>query len=88
MLVNASKLTSNVEEYLSELRRLRASGDTTGEISTYLTLTNLLSASDAMLRPKVFCAVEVAEQGAGHPGFALTPPDRCRRGSHAPERSP
>ena len=36
-----------------------------------LTLANLLNAIGATLRPKVFCIVELADQGAGHPDFGL-----------------
>ena len=47
MPANAAKLTSIVEEYLGDLRRLRASGGATGELSTYPALANLLNAVGA-----------------------------------------
>ena len=71
MPATAAKLTSIVEDYLSDLRRVRASGGATGERSTYGPLANLLNDIGATLRPKVFCVGELAEQGAGHPDFGL-----------------
>lgn len=71
MSANAAKLTSIVEEYLAELRRLRDSGGATGELSTYPALANLIDAVGATLRPKVFCVVGLANQGAGHPDIGL-----------------
>ena len=44
MPANVAKLNSIVEEYLTDLRRLRASGGATGELSTYPALSNLLNA--------------------------------------------
>ena len=90
MPANASKLTSIVEGYLSDLRRLRASGGATGELSTYPALSNLLNAVGATLRPKVFCVVELADQGAGHPDLGLYASGQVQRGKpragQAPER--
>ena len=90
MPANAAKLTSIVEEYLADLRRLRASGGATGELSTYPALANLLNAIGATLRPKVFCVVELADQGAGHPDLGLYASGQVQRGKpragQAPER--
>ena len=90
MPANAAKLTSIVEEYLGDLRRLRASGGATGELSTYPALANLLNAIGATLRPKVFCVVELANQGAGHPDIGLYAAGQVQRGKphagQAPER--
>ena len=90
MPANASQLTSIVEEYFSELRRLRASGGATGELSTYPALSNLLNAVGATLRPKVFCVVELANQGAGHPDIGLYAANQVQRGKprkgQVPER--
>ena len=80
MPANAAKLTSIVEEYLSELRRLRTSGGATGELSTYPALANLLNAVGATLRHKVFCVVELADQGAGHPDIGLYAARQVQRG--------
>ena len=88
MLVNTSKLTSIVEEYLADLRRLRASGGATGERSAYPALANLLNAVGATLRPKLFCVSEMADQGAGHPDFGLYTSRQVQRGSPRPGQTP
>ena len=44
-----------VEDYLTELRRIRATGGGTGELSYYPALSNLLNVVGGALRPKVFC---------------------------------
>ena len=75
-----NNLTSIVEDYLSDLRRIRASGGATGERSTYGPLANLLNDVGATLRPKVFCVGELAEQGAGHPDFGLYTAKQVQRG--------
>ena len=71
MPVTTAKLTTAVEEYFADLRRIRASGGATGERSFYPALTNLLNAVGSALRPQVFCVGELADQGAGHPDFGL-----------------
>ena len=88
MPANASKLISIVEQYFSELRRLRASGGATGELSTYPALSNLLNAVGATLRPKVFCVVELANQGAGHPDIGLYSASQVQRGKPRKGQSP
>ena len=71
MSATTTKLRSAVEDYLTNLGRIRASGGATGECSYYSPLTNLLNAVGETLKPKVFCVGELAEQGAGHPDFGL-----------------
>ena len=66
-----TRLKAAVEAYFAELGRIRASGGATGERSSYAPLANLLDAVGATLKPKVFCAGELADQGAGHPDFGL-----------------
>ncbi len=66
-----TRLASAVEDYLSDLQRVRASGGATGERSSYAPLANLLNAVGSTLKPRVFCVGELAEQGAGHPDFGL-----------------
>ena len=65
------KPAAAVEEYLTGLRQVRASGGSTGEKSAYPALSNLFNAVGGSLKPKVFCVVELAEQGAGHPDVGL-----------------
>ena len=60
-----------VEDYLTELRRVRATGGGTGELSYYPALSNLLNAVGGAMRPRVYCVSELAQQGAGHPDFGL-----------------
>ena len=86
-----TKLTTAVEEYFSELCRVRASGGATGERSYYPGLTNLLNAIGSALKPKVFCVSELAEQGSGHPDLGLYARRQVQKGtprsSEVPERS-
>ena len=74
------QLTTAVEEYLTDLRRIRASGGATGERSYYPPLTNLLNAVGSTLRPKVFCISELAQQGAGHPDLGLYGAKQVQKG--------
>ena len=71
MVATGRKLTVAVEEYLAELRRIRATGGGTGELSYYPPLNNLLNAVGGSLRPRVYCVSQLAQQGAGHPDFGL-----------------
>ena len=81
MPANASKFISIVEQYFSELRLLRASGGATDELSTYPALSNLLNAVGATLRPKVFCVVQLTDQGVGHPDVGLYSARQVQRGT-------
>ena len=76
----SAKLTAAVETWFAELGRLRASGGATGERSSYGPLAKLLDAVGATLRPKVFCVVEPANQGAGHPDFGLYTSKQVQKG--------
>ena len=80
MPATAAKLTTIVEAYLDDLRRIRASGGATGERSYYPPLNNLLDAVGATLKPKVYCVGELAQQGAGHPDFGLYAAKQLQRG--------
>ena len=75
-----TKLKAAVEDYLDDLRRIRASGGATGELSYYPPLSNLLNAVGGALRPKVFCISEMAQQGAGHPDFGLYAAKQVQKG--------
>ncbi len=74
------KFATAVEAYFADLRRIRASGGATGERSSYGPLANLLNAISGMLKPKVFCVGELAQQGAGRPGFGLYATKQAQRG--------
>ena len=80
MPATAAKLATIVEEYLADLRRIRASGGATGERSYYPPLANLLAAVGATLKPKVICVGELAQQGAGHPDFGLYAARQVQKG--------
>ncbi len=71
MPTSNTKLATAVETYLTDLRRIQASGGATGERSYYGPLENLLNAVGNALKPKVICVGELADQGAGHPDFGL-----------------
>ena len=84
------KLVAAVEAYFAGLRRVRASGGATGERSYYPALEGLLRAVGATLKPKVFCVLELADQGAGHPDCALYAARQVQKGrpreGQVPER--
>ena len=84
------KLTAAAESYFADLRQVRASGGATGERSCYPALANPLAAVGGTLKPKVFCVHEGADQGAGHPDYALYTAKQVQRGrpreGQVPER--
>ena len=88
MLANTSRLTSIVEGYLEDLRRVRASGGATAERSTYTALANLFDSIGATLRPKVVCVSELADQGEGHPDFGLYAASQVQRGTPRQGQAP
>ena len=77
-----------VEDYLTELRRVRATGGGTGELSYYPALSNLLNAVGGALRPKVFCVSQLAQQGAGHPDFGLYAAKQVQGGKPKQDQTP
>ena len=74
------KLISAVEAYFTDMGRVHASGGGTGERSYYPALANLLCAVGDTLKPKVFCVLEGADQGAGHPDYALYTAKQVQKG--------
>ena len=82
------KLTAAVETYLADLRRMRASGGATGERSSYGPLANLLNAVGGALKPKVFCVVDLANQGAGHPDVGLYAAKQLQKGQPKEGQTP
>ena len=60
---------------------MRASGGSTPELSYYPALSNLFNAVGASLKPKVFCVVELANQGAGHPDIGLYAAKQVQKGA-------
>ena len=88
MLITTTKLTTAVEEYFSDLRRIRSSGGATNERSYYPALTNLLNAVGSALRPPVFCISELAQQGAGHPDIGLYARRQLQKGKPKQGQTP
>ncbi len=79
--LNQNQKLMVAEAYFAALRRVRASGGGTGERSHYPALEHLLGAVGNGLKPKVFCIQEGADQGAGHPDFALYTAQQVQRGT-------
>ena len=71
MAATGRNLKAAVEEYLTELRRIRATGAGTEERSYYPALRNLLNSVGDTQRPKMFSVIELGQQGAGHPDLGL-----------------
>ena len=90
MTASDTRLTRMVEDYLTDLRKIRASGGATSERSYYPPLINLLNAVGGALKPRVFCISELADQGAGHPDIGLYSGRQIQKGrpreGHSPER--
>ena len=74
------KLELAVEDYLSDLQKMRASGAATDERSSYGAISNLLNSIGASLKPKVFCVVELVDDGAGHPDIGLFSTRQVQKG--------
>ena len=82
------KLVAAVEAFFADLRRVRASGGATEERSYYPALAGLLGTVGATLKPKVFCVLELADQGAGHPDCALYTAKQVQRARPRPGQVP
>ena len=78
--MDAKKLTVAAETYFADLARIRAAGGATAERSNQTPLANLLNAVGGLLKPRVFCVAELADQGAGHPDFGLYAAHQVQRG--------
>ena len=62
---------SPIEQYLQELRDIRATGAAVREASYYSALATLLNAIGATLKPPVRCVMQLKNQGAGLPDGGL-----------------
>ena len=87
-MIPAKKLTAAVEAYFEDLRRLRASGGATDERSSYVPLANLLNAVGGSLKPRVFCVIELADQGSGHPDMGLYAAKQVQKGKPRQDQVP
>ena len=88
MVASGNKLKAAVEDYFADLRRIRATGGATGELSYYPALNNLLNAVGGSLRPKVHCVSQLAQQGAGHPDFGLYAAGQVTKGQPRQGQTP
>ncbi len=72
-------MTTALQSYLADMRRIRASGAATPETTYYEALQILLNGLGVKLRPKVFCIGPLHDQGAGFPDFGLYTANQLRR---------
>ena len=70
-----------IEEYLAELKAIRASGAGVKETSYYPALSGLFNAVGRTLKPKVRCIININNQGAGLPDGGLFIADQFQRQS-------
>ncbi|MDY0170773.1 MAG: N-6 DNA methylase [Thermoguttaceae bacterium] len=68
-----------LQEYLSELKAIRASGAGVPETSYYPALASVFNAVGKMLKPKVRCIIHTRDQGAGIPDGGLFTADQFQR---------
>ena len=80
MAGTSATLRAAAEAYFDELRKVRASGGGTDELSYYPALRDLLRAIGGALKPKVFPVSNLADQGAGHPDFGLYAAKQVKKG--------
>ena len=77
-----------LEDYLSEVRDIRLSGEALPERSYYPALAGLLEEVGGGLKPKVRCFMELKEHGAGLPDGGLFTADQVRKGGSAGRSRP
>ena len=63
-----------LEEYLSELKAIRATGAGVPETSYYPALSNLFNAVGKTLKPKVRCIINISNMGRACPTADCSPP--------------
>ena len=68
-----------LEEYLSELKAIRATGAGLPETSYYPALSNLFNTVGKTLKPRVRCIINLANRGTGIPDGGLFTPDQFQR---------
>ncbi len=77
--MTAAQAVTIVETYLSELRDIHATQAGSPEVSYYPALANLFNAVGKTLRPKVFCVMNLKDQGADNPDGGLFTADQFGR---------
>jgi hypothetical protein len=75
---------SLVEDYITELRDIRASGAGVKETSYYPALSNLFNGIGRSLSPQVRCIMTLRNLGAGMPDGGLFTPDQFPKASDTP----
>ncbi len=76
-----------LEDYLAELRTIRATGAGVPETSYYPALANLFNAVGKTLKPKVRCVMTLKNLGAGLPDGGLFTADQFQRQADAAPRT-
>ena len=79
-----------VEDYLSEIGKIRATHAGTGETSYYPPLSGLLNAIGDTLSPKVRCVIQLQNRGAGMPDGGMFTADqfRTKAAKQNPDKNP
>src|SRR5919109_3578618 len=67
-----------LESYIRELRDIHSSGAAVPETSYYTPLANLLNDIGKTLEPKVYCVMQLQNQGAGFPDGGLFTRDQLQ----------
>ncbi len=70
-----------IQQYLSELNAVHATGSGVPETSYYPALSNLFNAVGHGLKPKVRCVMQLKNKGSGLPDGGLFTPDQFQRQS-------
>src|SRR5579883_1823566 len=70
-----------LEEYLTELKGIRATGGGVAETSYYPALSNLFNAVGKTLKPRVRCVMNLKNLGNGMPDGGLFTADQFQRSS-------
>lgn len=70
-MIDTEKKVALAQAYFTGLRNARRTGAATEERTFLPVLERLLSEVGALLKPKVHCYCELADQGAGHPDIGL-----------------
>ena len=68
-----------LEEYLSDLNKIRSTGAGVPETSYYPALSNLFNEVGKTLKPKVRCIINLGNRGAGIPDGGLFTADQFQR---------
>src|SRR5262249_44137053 len=80
---NSSMARRILEDYLAELKAIRATGGGVDETSYYPALSNLFNAVGKSLTPKVRCVMNLKNLGDGMPDGGLFTADQFQRQSVA-----